>query len=814
LSRFVIAALAAALGFGLVTGDHKASGTIIPSGFLDVPVTQGLTLPTAFDFAPDGRIFVAEKAGVVRVVENGLVLATPVLDVSGQVNDHWDRGMLGLALDPEFATNGYLYVTYVYESPFSGSTGPKTARLSRFTVTGNTAQPGSETVLLGTYDSEPCADAPTGADCLPADSPVHTAADVRFAPDGTLFVTTGDSGENTANDLSLRAQDLNSLAGKVLHIYRDGSAVESNPFWTGDAEANRSKVYAYGFRNPFRIAFEPGTGTPYLGDVGWYSYEEVNIVHAGMNYGWPCYEGPGPQLAYATYAVCQSLYFQGADSVKMPLHYYGTGPFGASVIGGDFPTAYPAPYTGKYFFADYVHSTMSYATVTTDETLLGIEDFAYGINGPVTVRTGPNGELYYLAINTGRLRRIHSLVTVGQPSAVAGATPQSGPTPLQVQFSSAGSSDPDLWPLSYQWDFGDGSASSTEANPTHTYTSDGSYTATLTVTDRDGLQASDTVGVKVGSPPTVSIDASPTLYSTGDTISYSGSAFDPDTGPVPSSSLEWTVVLHHLSHNHFFQIDDGPDGSFLVPDHGDNSWFEIALTATDASGLETTESVFVHPREVQVTIESEPPGLYVLYEGRFLSTPSTVTAIANSERTIVAPSPQLSGEDALIFESWSDGGEATHTIDTGGTDQSYTATFGAIPANLDDDGDGCTNGQEVGLNPILGGLRDMDNYWDFFDVWREDVFAGGTWRKDRVVDMHEIVAIAQRFGTSASAGSKEDALSPPTNGSDYHAAYDRTYSGPYPWNLGPPDGSIGIDEIFWAVDQFAHTCWRPAAPVQ
>jgi len=145
-----------------------------------------------------------------------------------------------------------------------------------------------------------CNDFPIGADCIPSDSASHSVGNIRFAPDGTLFVTTGDGARfDDVDPDALRAQNLDSLAGKVMRITRLGQGVPSNPFWNGAAGANRSKVWAYGLRNPYRFNLRPGTGTPYLGDVGWASYEEINVASAGANLGWPCFEGSLRKAGYA-----------------------------------------------------------------------------------------------------------------------------------------------------------------------------------------------------------------------------------------------------------------------------------------------------------------------------------------------------------------------------------------------------------------------------------------------------------------------------------------------------------------------------------
>ena len=235
-----------------VPASIQAQGVL--SGFVDEAVIGGLTLPVAFTTLPDGRLLVAEKAGVVRVVRGGQLLPDAFIDLRARVNDYWDRGLLGLAVDPAFAHNGFVYLFYVHEDdPFTYS-GPKTSRVVRVTAAGDEADPATEVVLVPG---------------IPADSPSHNGGALRFGPDGALWITTGDASSlNGVDARALRTQQIDSLAGKLLRVSADGRGLADNPFWNGDADAVRSKVWAYGFRNPFRLTFRPSSGRPYIADVG------------------------------------------------------------------------------------------------------------------------------------------------------------------------------------------------------------------------------------------------------------------------------------------------------------------------------------------------------------------------------------------------------------------------------------------------------------------------------------------------------------------------------------------------------------------
>ena len=265
--RGLVALSALALALVLLPGGFAAKSSsraamAAPPGFQPQTVVSGLNLPTSFAFTPDGRIFIAEKSGVVRVFKNGALLPTPLIDISGKVNNYWDRGLIGMALDPNFAANGYIYLLYPYEATATDDAGGKTARLSRYTVVGDTASPATETVLLGTNAGSACTQFPVGSDCIPAEWYGHGVGDIQFGSDGSMFLSNGDAANwNIVNDDALRAQDLNSLAGKIMRINPNtGQGLPDNPYWNGDPNAARSKVWAYGVRNAYRFSVRPNSG--------------------------------------------------------------------------------------------------------------------------------------------------------------------------------------------------------------------------------------------------------------------------------------------------------------------------------------------------------------------------------------------------------------------------------------------------------------------------------------------------------------------------------------------------------------------------
>jgi glucose/arabinose dehydrogenase len=660
----------------------------LPLGFSEEVIAAGLAEPTAFTWLPDGRILIAQKSGLVRVVKGGALLPTPFIDLTASVNDYFDHGLLGIAADPDFATNGFVYLLYTFENNPSQFDGTKTARLTRVTATGDVAGPATEVTIVGTQVGTSCTLLPAGADCIPSDGPSHSVGNIKFAADKTMFVTIGDSASfNTVDDLALRAQDITSLAGKMLHITRAGAGVPTNPFWNGDPNANRSKVWAYGIRNAYRFNLRPGTGMPYAGDVGWNTWEEIDAVPAGANLGWPCYEGNAIQAGYQPKAVCQSLYALGAGGVRAPILAYARQGVSAAATGGAFysGTVYPAAYRGAYIYGDYGQDDLRMLRVDASDQLVAgsATTFATTADGPVAIESGPDQNIWYLSIVSGQLRRLVYTAGNTPPIAVASATPSNGLAPLNVQFSSAGTRDPDGDPLTYLWAFGDGTASSTLPNPTHTYSANGAYTAQLTANDGRGGISTASVLVTVGNrAPTATISAptSTLTYRVGDVITYSGSATDPEDGVVPATGLAWQIILHHCPfgqcHTHFFANGSGTGGSFTVPDHGDDVFFEIILTATDSGGLKSSTSVSVNPQTVAISLTTSASGVQLVYDGTTVAPPFTRQTAVGSAHTIFAPSPQ----GTQTFATWSDGGAQQHLVTVGASAAAFAATFTSICA--------------------------------------------------------------------------------------------------------------------------------------
>lgn len=438
----------------------------VPSGFVAETVIGKLRLPTSFAFAGNGRILITEKSGVVRVVQDGQLLQEPFIDLSAEVNDVGQRGLLDVAVHPNFPATPFVYLAYVYDPTEALSHNPEGARVSRvLRLAANSANlnvhvPGSGAIILGansTFEQigDPdrpeknplnCEDANGGyvQDCVPNEGHVHALAHMVFGADGALYVANGD-GLNY-NFGSLRAQEIDSLAGKILRINPlTGDGYANNPFYDGNPKSNRSKVYVYGMKHPYRFAIHPTTGELFIGDVGNLKWEEVTRARAGANLGWPCFEGKNPN---AFDPICQPL-LDGAQPVTHGFHVYPHEDGWGAVIGGDFYTgrAFPAYYRGAYFYGDFNKGTIQ-SVVFNGAGAPTYADFATGIPGLVQVSSGPDGAMYVLSIANGALYRIrYTGGTTFAPSTSnnAGAanvptptpTPKNQPTPASAAAATA-----------------------------------------------------------------------------------------------------------------------------------------------------------------------------------------------------------------------------------------------------------------------------------------------------------------------------------------------------------------------------------------
>jgi len=651
LSRIVLLTLIALLAGSCgqaddspAVGNSQASATV-PSGFVEESVASALSRPTAMAFAPDGRLFVTLQDGQLRVIKNGALLPTPFLTVT--TTGSGERGLLGLAFDPNFATNRFVYVYYTATTPAVHN------RVSRFTANGDVAQSGSEVVILELNNLSSATN--------------HNGGAMHFGPDGKLYIAVGENA-NRSN-----AQTLGNLLGKMLRINADGSIPSDNPFFTQATGVNRA-IWTLGLRNPFTFTIQRGTGRLFINDVGENTWEEINEGVAGSNYGWPTVEGPSSD---ARFRAPVFAYQHGSTSTT-----------GCAITGGAFydPTTvqYPSSYVGKYFFADYCTNWIR----LLDPAAGTATAFASGLSAPVDLKVGPDGLLYYLqrggGSNTGELRRVRFAASQ-PPSITSQPANRTVAVGQQATFSVVASGSQ---PLNYQWQRGTTNISgATSATLTLTATAaDNGATFRAVVTNAFGSVTSNSAQLTVSSntAPTASITApaANATYRAGDVISFSGTGTDPQDGTLPASAFTWEVVFHHDTHTHPFMAPTSgiTNGTFTIPNRGElstNVWYRIHLTVRDSAGATHTVTRDIRPQTSTLSLQTNPAGLRVTLDGTPVTTPFSIPSVIGMIRQLGVISPQTSGTTDYVFSSWSDSGAATHEITTPATSTTYTATYTA-----------------------------------------------------------------------------------------------------------------------------------------
>lgn len=684
---------------GLLALAAPASAATPVSGFEERVVSTGFPgYAIGMDFAPDGRLFVALKHGAVRVVLPDGTSRT-ILDISAHVNDEIDRGLTGIAVDSQFATNRYVFLFYTYDPPGSSDPqGPRTSRVTRIQVNPDStvvnARTNPETVILGNYAAgvfnPACPATPSNtSDCIPADGLSHVNGTVIAAPDGTLYVGTGDAMMAAANAPSaFRPYDERSMAGKILHITRNGRGVAGHPFCPTVTDLTQvcTKVYAKGFRNPFRFVRRAAGGL-WAGDVGQDRFEEIDHVVAGASYGWPCYEGPERNIARAGHPTCQPIYAKEgtAGAERMPFLSYPSDPErggSAIIVGPEYSAAtYPADYKGTVFYGDFVLGFLNRLQVDGTPAPVAQHAFASEWQG-ADLKVGPDGLLY--SANFFTITRFVPVQGNRAPVASATADPVAGLAPLDVGFDASGSTDPDGDPLTYVWDFGDGSPTATGATPRHVYSANGTYTATVTVRDPAGASATASAIVRVGERPPVIDVASPvdgSTYRDGSPVTLSATATDPEDGALGDAAIRWQITLVHDTHQHAFTSVTGRQGSFTpITDHDADSHYIVTVTATDSVGLTSSKTVRINPETVALDLVTDPASNAALvYGGESHAAPYSSRTAIGFHTTVVAPETITAGGKTLVFSSWSDGGARSHDIDVPAQDLRLVARYSEDP---------------------------------------------------------------------------------------------------------------------------------------
>ncbi|MBL8760716.1 MAG: PQQ-dependent sugar dehydrogenase [Phycisphaerae bacterium] len=613
---------------GGVLGGSTARADL-PPGFQRETVASGFHFPLAIAFMPDGRPLVAEKCGRVLAV-NGSVLQT-VIQLP-DVNCSVELGLLGMAVRADQRHNvNHLYLCYVDSALH--------LRVSRFEMNGVSAVLASEEVLWYNPQTSPGSS--------------HHGGCIMFGPDGMLYVGVGEEFE------SVWSQDLSVARGKVLRIAPDGSIPADNPFV--GVPGVEERVWAYGFRNPFRFNFDPLDGALYVSDVGSIYWEEVSRIEKGANAGWPMMEGPHCFGQDCSGLVAPIWSYAHGDPLLSPNH-------DAAIIAGPVyrGTQFPAAYLGSLFVTDFPNGWVRRLVLENGAVVGDHEFLPIGEASTVAdLKVGPDGCLYYVRIYTGPSGKpaLYRVRYTGEgnlpPTAVASVTPAGGPPPLVATCDASGSSDPDDGPrpLTYSWEFGDG-VTLKGVQVQREFTTPGVRTVRLVLNDGEATTTGDPIEIAVGVAPVASIDApaASLVYHAGDTIEFSGSASDPDGGVLPPSAFAWEIYQAHENHLHpFASLSGQAAGSFVVPVDGhspDHTHFRIELRVTDGDGLSTSVSRDIWPVVSVLQIDTEPSGISVMLEGSPLVTPAEYESIVNFQHTIEAPWVAWVDGRAWGFKDW------------------------------------------------------------------------------------------------------------------------------------------------------------------
>jgi glucose/arabinose dehydrogenase len=607
-------------------------------------------LPMNVVFDHGNRMYVSERDGRFYLFQNNQ--KTLLIDIREEVATYGDFGLLSAALDPNFQQNGYVYLYYVVDrhyllhfgtnnySPSTDDQGATICRVTRFTLNPsdgfNSLMPNSRLVLIGESKSSG----------FPMTGIYHSGGDLKFAIDGSLLVSCGDGASGADYESQAladgiisqeeydarrlwRCQIPNSLNGKIVRINpANGNGLASNPFYNAsEPRSSQSRVYALGFRNPFRFTIKPGTGSHsidegnagvlYVGDVGQDTKEEINVVtSAGQNFGWPRWEGidhsyennliynpanpKKPTIEWGRVGSNARVVINGAT------HNVGAGSFpysnfvGGGAIGGVFYEGdnYPSEYHGSYFFAEFNNRWIQNFQFDGSENPTSKIDFHPDVAGLISFVYNHHDECIYFTAVTGVVKKIKYLPSGNQaPTARFTQTSTYGVSPLSVGFNANISSDPENSPLTYFWNFGDGSTASGVA-PSHQFVSSGSspqsFIVTLTAIDNQGASSQTTSVISLNNTPpmvvSTSLDNIETFIpSTHPSIFLNAEVAD---GEENNSSLtyKWEVFLYHNDHRHQELNSNSAASNFifgLVPCSNVLYFYRFILTVSDSHGLQT-----------------------------------------------------------------------------------------------------------------------------------------------------------------------------------------------------------------------------------
>ena len=655
----------------------------LPVGFVDEGVGT-LNGPNKAVFAPNPRklkgppmMIVAAKEGQIVVFENpdNSDVKIQVANMFPKLCTNGPRGVYSILPHPEFATNRWLYMWYTHyiiNCPTDTVLGPRN-RLSRFTMNGTTLEimMNTEVVLLQTP---------------PSPILLHDGGGMFISRDRHIYVAIGDGGDVTYG------QDRRNLFGKLIRLELNGTVPSTNPYTiasggtgvncrsnggrpspTAPLNAVCEESYAYGLRNPFRLGVDPNTVDKIkfaIADVGNAVWEEISYGgtdYKGTNYGFGIFEGP---CKLNTWNDCPTHPVGNTE----PFYYYIHSPTGGAATGSVFIPNGLWPVQYKYMFIEYVEGkivslledpTVGCRTCIPPRPSFRNETF-HRYDRMTDIFFGPyqnTQAMYYLSRNSDapNIRRIRFVGgTNFPPKAVIYTVKTAYAINETIQLYGSNSTDSENLALTYFWKFGDGRTSSL-ADPILLYSTLGSKTVELAVTDSLGLISKAFITIVVGMPPTASIETpmSTTQFSVGDIIRLKGKGMDASTKTqIPNTQKFWEVNIRHATHYHPFMAYQSGDNITMFPAPAPedfmaatNSFLRVFYTVVDSNGLSTTIRRDIMPRKVFIDIDSNPRGLNVLVGNFNVKTPMTITTWQNQVIKL-----EVLDQGPNTFQSWNIGG--------------------------------------------------------------------------------------------------------------------------------------------------------------